>query len=93
MGALHLRMVSLQIQMIQKIPKAFIALLASNLEPYCFKRDDSKSQPMESSHHLILITTIGIFEILAGMACCNILATNQRPISAPPEGDSLSSCK
>jgi hypothetical protein len=43
------------------------------------------------SAFLIFMTVIGIFSIMTGMTCCNILATNQRPISLPSEGDIPSS--
>jgi hypothetical protein len=39
------------------------------------------------SAFLIFMTVIGIFSIMTGMTCRNILATNQRPISLPSEGD------
>jgi hypothetical protein len=39
------------------------------------------------SAFLIFMMVIGIFSIMTGMTCRNILATNQRPISLPSEGD------
>jgi hypothetical protein len=39
------------------------------------------------SAFLIFMTVIGIFSIMTGMTCCNISATNQRPISLPSKGD------
>jgi hypothetical protein len=39
------------------------------------------------SAFLIFMTVIGIFSIMTGMTCHNILATNQRPISLPSKGD------
>jgi hypothetical protein len=45
------------------------------------------------SAFLIFMTVIGIFSILTGMTCRNILAMNQRSISLPSEGDISISCE
>jgi hypothetical protein len=94
MGDPLLRMALLWIPALQQALVVLIGLqtFLSGARMLCRGRPKQPTNGIISAF-LVFMTVIGIFSIITGKTCWNILGTNQRTISLPSEGDISSSCE